>query len=76
MAVNEGLEFILLEMLQKQNEELEADKESEKSEGYNIPDEELEIIEEFLDNFQFLSETSSKEELDLTVILKALPKKL
>jgi hypothetical protein len=39
-----------------------------------IPDDELQLIEEFLDKFVFQSDAStSKETIDLNLALKALP---
>ncbi len=43
----------------------------------NVPDEEMQLIEEFLDKFVFLTDAgSSKESIDLNLALKALPVKV
>lgn len=45
--------------------------------GKNIPKEEIQLIEDFLDKFVFISETSTtKETIDLKLALKALPNKI
>ena len=42
-----------------------------------IPEEELQLVEDFLDKFVFVSETSTaNEQLDLNLALKALPVKV
>ena len=46
-------------------------------EGRNIPKEEVQLIEDFLDKFIFISEASTtKESIDLKLALKALPHKI
>ena len=43
----------------------------------NVPDEEMQLIEEFLDKFVFLTDAgSSKEQIDLNLALKALAVKV
>lgn len=43
----------------------------------NIPEEEVQLIEDFLDKFIFVSDSStSKEQVDLNLALKALPLKI
>ena len=42
-----------------------------------IPEDEIQLIEEFLDKFVFSNDASTtKDEIDLTLALKALPNKL
>jgi hypothetical protein len=43
----------------------------------NIPEEEVQLIEDFLDKFVFVSDSStSREQVDLNLALKALPLKV
>lgn len=43
----------------------------------NIPEEEVQLIEDFLDKFVFISDSSSsREQVDLNLALKALPLKI
>ena len=43
----------------------------------HIPEEELQLVEDFLDKFVFVSETSTaNEQIDLNLALKALPVKV
>jgi hypothetical protein len=45
--------------------------------GMKIPEEELQLVEDFLDKFVFVSETSTaNEQIDLNLALKALPVKV
>lgn len=54
-------------------------EDSEESEEMfaNIPNDEVQLIEEFLDKFVFSTDTSvSREDIDLNLALKALPNKV
>ena len=43
----------------------------------DIPEEEVQLIEDFLDKFVFISDAeSSKEQIDLKLALKSLPNKV
>ena len=43
----------------------------------NIPEEEYHLIEDFLDKFVFISDANiSKEQIDISLVLKSLPKKI
>ena len=55
--------------------------EEEEVDGFSkqrkIPEEEVQLIEDFLDKFVFISETTtSKEQIDLNLALKSLPLKV
>ena len=41
-----------------------------------IPDEEVQLVDEFLTKFTILSESSMNEHLDIMLMLKALPNKI
>lgn len=47
-------------------------------ENRNIPDEEIQLIEDFLDKFIFVGDSSStsREQIDLNLALKAIPSKV
>jgi hypothetical protein len=47
-------------------------------ENRNIPEEEIQLIEDFLDKFIFVGDSSStsREQIDLNLALKALPGKV
>jgi hypothetical protein len=50
----------------------------DEEEGRKIPEEELHLIEDFLDKFVFVTSDASmsKEQIDLSLVLKALPSKI
>jgi hypothetical protein len=54
------------------------DSESEEEHYRNrIPEEEVQLIEDFLDKFVFIADaSSSKEQIDVNLALKALPNKV
>ena len=56
----------------------EKEVEDEDDAGRKIPEEELHLIEDFLDKFVFVTSDASmsKEQIDLSLVLKALPSKI
>lgn len=57
---------------QLQNIDVDEDEDEKK-----IPEEEIQLIEDFLDKFVFITDsTTSKEQIDLNLALKALPIKV
>jgi len=50
---------------------------AEEYQNMNIPEEELQLVEDFLDKFVFVSDTSTaSEQIDLNLAIKALPTKI
>jgi hypothetical protein len=48
----------------------------EDNEDYGIPEEEIEMINDFLYKFVFTSDSFNREQIDLRLMLKALPNKI
>lgn len=78
--IQEQLNTLLLQGELKKDEDASddgANMDDDDTALANIPEEEVQLIEDFLDKFIFLNDaSSSKEQVDLNLALKALPLKI
>ena len=62
--------------MKKKTKEQEQEDDEFELEDLEIPDEEVQLVDEFLTKFTILSESSMNEHLDIMLMLKALPNKI
>lgn len=72
------LKVVFLEALKKNNQHNSATDEDEDIDitDYEIPENEVELVDTFLTKFTIVSESSMNEHLDIMLMLKALPNKI
>ena len=67
--------MVFLENLQR-NDANNEDEEQVDMSDFEVPEEEVALVDEFLTQFTIVSESSMNEHLDIMLMLKALPNKL
>ena len=63
-------------MTLKRRQTMLLDRMQEEDMAEPVPEEELKLIHSFLDRFILSSDTTTKEQIDLTMALRALPERV
>ena len=69
------LKVVFLEALKKRGAGILEEEEGDLQ-GFNIPEEEIKLAEEFLRKFTVVSENSLNDHLDIFLMLRALPNRI
>ena len=67
------LKSAFLNMFLKKQDEVNPD---DKLDGYNVPEEEINVVEDFLNLFLIMPESVQKDLIDIKIMVKALPNKI
>jgi len=74
--LSQQLKVVFLEALKKERNQLSKEEEDIDMADFQIPAQEIKLVDQFLSMFTIVSENSQNEHLDIFLMLKALPNKI